>query len=280
LRRYPPVTRWRFPAVFGWIARAAVVFRWEQLPLEAIATPSRSQPGDPAGTPHLMETAMTRTSRFAALTLSVAGALTVSSAAEANGIRLGFGGPMSSFVATPTHGGGSSGYGGGSAHCAKKKPSYSVASHARPHAEPRVARSEPKAVYHPRTQVVSVPRTVARPQIETAMVEKTEKIEKVAAVTVSAETPSGLTGSLALAQTENAAATTAATAATATADATPSAPVTTETAAANAEPVAVETAATAPVEQPEVKPADPAKVVGCKKFIPSVGVTIDVGCEK
>lgn len=196
---------------------------------------------------------MTRTALIASATAAILGSLTLSATAEAGGIRLGFGGPMPSFVATPTHGGGgsynTSSY-GGSPHCAKKQPSYAAAS--RPHSEPRVAHSQPTA---PRRDKVAV-------------ADATPVTEKVAdtAATTDTNSSSGLTGSKALAQIDNAATTAAATAETAK----------TETV----------TVAEAPETAPEaartetLASTEPAKELGCKKFIPSVGVTIDVGCEK
>ena len=69
---------------------------------------------------------MTRKTILVALTASVLGSLTLTATAEAGGLRLSFGGPMASFVAVPTHGGGSGGYSapskyGRGAHCAKKQ---------------------------------------------------------------------------------------------------------------------------------------------------------------
>jgi hypothetical protein len=217
-----------------------------------------------------MEIAMTRTTLIAAVTASVLGSLAMTATAEAGGIRLGFGGPMASFVASPTHGGGgnsyqtASNYGRGGDHCAKKRPSYSVAS--RPHSEPRVvARSEPKPAHRDKVQVASVQHETWKPKASTAATDAV--IEKAAdKAEVASDTNSGgLTGSKALAQTDTAATTAAA------ADAAKSDAV-----------VVAETpdAMTEATPAPAVKAEEPAKDVGCKKFIPSVGVTIDVGCDK
>jgi hypothetical protein len=230
-----------------------------------------------------MSRTLTRKTTLAALIASVLGSLTLTGTAEANGVRLGFGGPMPSFVATPTHGGGgsyntASGY-GRSAHCAKKKPSYSVASRSRavPHSEPKVARSEPRhVVRREKVEVASVQHTVSKPKVSSSVV---EKVEKVVSDVTTPENSNGLTGSKALVQNDNAATTAAANAPTDTsATETPAANQTTVATAPAAVETANETAAVEP--QPEVKAEEPAKDVGCKKFIPSVGVTIDVGCDK
>ena len=217
---------------------------------------------------------MTRTTLIAAVTASVLGSLAMTATAEAGGIRLGFGGPMASFVASPTHGGGghnyqtASNYGRGGDHCAKKRPSNSVAS--RPHSEPKVvARSEPKAVHRDKVQVASVQRETSKPKVSAATTDAV--IEKAAdkAEAASDIGSGGLTGSKALAQTDTAA---------------------TNAAAADAFKTGAVVVAETPEATTEATPAlavkadepakDVAKDVGCKKFIPSVGVTIDVGCDK
>lgn len=239
---------------------------------------------------------MTRTTVLTALAASLIGTLCVSATAQAGGMRLGFGGPMASFVATPTHGGSSyrapSNYGRG-AKCAPKSSQPQVASvrHAEPkrakvqQSEPRIARQEAKPVRE--TKVASVQR------------EPTETVGKVISVdTVTSTAQAGASGSNALAQTDIAATTAAAVVATTPVVET-AAPVATPVAAletpaiarvATVEPpVAVaETKAAAAqtlaepaaVKKPEVKAVEAARNVGCKKFIPSVGVTIDVRCAK
>ncbi len=212
---------------------------------------------------------MTRTTLIAAVTAAVFGSLALTATAEAGGLRLGFGGPMASFVATPTHGGGSyqtaSNYGRGSDHCAKKSQASRVAS--RSHAEPRVARSEPKAARRERVQVASVQQEAAKPKVSVAAADKTTDKTDDKVEAASNTNSGGLTGSKALAQTDTAATTAAA------------------TDAANTGAVVVaETPDVTPEPAPAVKADEPAqdatKDVGCKKFIPSVGVTIDVGCDK
>ncbi|MEQ1577423.1 MAG: hypothetical protein ABL894_07210 [Hyphomicrobium sp.] len=222
---------------------------------------------------------MIRKTFLAALAVSALGSVALTATAEAGGIRLGFGGPMASFIAVPTHGGSGgssarSSYGG--SHCAKKKPSVQYAS--RPHSEPRraeVTRSEPKPARE-KVKVASVQRETNKPAV-TAKTEDTVKnagtdvkTETTAVTANSGDNSSGLTGSKALAQTDNAASTAAAT-----------------TEANSAETVAVAEKSAEPMEaqggsavQAEVSSDVPAKDVGCKKFIPSVGVTIDVGCKK
>lgn len=231
---------------------------------------------------------MNRKTILAALTASVLGTLTLTATAEAGGLRLSFGGPMASFLAVPTHGGGSGGHGalsqyGRGAQCAKKSQSQTqVASrnhyeprhvaevhHAEPrYVEPKIARAETKPARQEKVQVASVQRETSKPKARAASVEKS--VEKVETEPSTNASPVGSSGSLALAQTDNAASTAAANAET---------PV--------AEPVVVAETTVAPADttvtpaaQPEVTADDPAKDVGCKKFIPSVGVTIDVGCAK
>lgn len=214
---------------------------------------------------------MTRATVFAALTVSAIAACASVGNAEAGGIRLGFGGPMASFIASPTHGGGGGSSYGRGAHC--HKPAPQIANHYEPphhtevrRSEPKVARAEPKPSHQEKNQTSSAP-----------------KVSKVADTTADKststnESPVGASGALALAQTDTAAATAPAvvdeTTQTPAETVTP-APATPEVTAA-AEPVkAVE-----PVKPAEVAKTEPAKDVGCKKFIPSVGVTIDVGCAK
>jgi len=189
---------------------------------------------------------------------------------------------MGSFIATPTHGGGSyntvSSY--GKPGCAKKKPSYSVASRSR--APSQVVRNEPRSVRPEKAQVAHVQRETSKPKASVA-----RRSETVAVAAIAADS-SGLTGSKALVQTDNAATQAAADAVVAVVSE-PTAPNQTSeasTVAATTETAAVAASEVAPASdvqssvKTEAKIEEPAKDVGCKKFIPSVGVTIDVGCEK
>ena len=211
---------------------------------------------------------MTRTTFLAALTVSALGSLAFTGAAEAGGLRLGFGGPMASFLAVPTHGRSSgysdpSSYGGG--HCAKKRAPSQVASYAHVaprraeghQAEPKFARAEARPAHHETVKVASIAKeTTAAKSVVT----------ETAPVTVSdAATTTGTTGSMALTQTDMAAAKA-------------------ETAAATADPAAETPVVVAETTTVAAAPAlvtdEPGKDVGCKKFIPSVGVTVTVGCAK
>jgi hypothetical protein len=79
--------------------------------------------------------------KLLALASALAASLPLASVAEAGGgVRLGFGGPLGTFVATPSHGGGASGYQAKQAMPKKRMP---VQQAARPEkASPRVAKAE------------------------------------------------------------------------------------------------------------------------------------------
>lgn len=227
---------------------------------------------------------MTRKSILAALTVSVLGSLTLTATAEAGGLRLGFGGPMASFVAKPTHGGGSGGYKapsmyGRGAQCAKKRPQTQVASRHRPeprHVAPKIVRNEAKPARQEKVQAASVQRETSKPKTRVAAVARTvtKTAEQAETATSTNASPVESSGALALAQTENAATTAAANAETPVVEAVEEPVVVAETTVTPADTTVTAAA------QPEVTAEEPAKDVGCKKFIPSVGVTIDVGCEK
>jgi hypothetical protein len=192
---------------------------------------------------------MTRKSllAFAATLLT---ATVMNSAAEAgDGVKLNFGYPMGSFVATPA-GGGSYGAKAASAHkmAQKKKPS-SLARQVEP--------SEPKAK--------AAAKKDKPAKIETASIRRDRDTDKSETAEVETKDEAPLTGSKALAGTD-AAGTTAETAASGTASTkTAEIPV-----AAVAEPEA---------ESSETEKSDETADVGCKKFIPAIGVTVSVGCS-
>ncbi len=184
-----------------------------------------------------METAMN--SKILALVSAITAVTAFVPVAEAgNGVRLGFGFPMGTFVATPR--------GDGSAHAvpkAAKAKAYKQQQIARQSAEP-----EPKVAKKAKKSVT-----------ETASTKSTETTE-TSETTVS--------GSTALIQTTTPAEKTEETA--------PSETSATET-------PATDVAATTEPKAEETKPEEPAveaKDVGCKKFIPAIGLTVTVGCEK
>jgi hypothetical protein len=193
---------------------------------------------------------------IAALAATLVAASTFSTLAEANSVRLNFGGPLGSFVARPAGGGSYAGASyGASKHCAPKVQSVQRQSAPKPkrqiaQAERRVIQDEPK--------VERNRRAAAKPSVQVAAVEREVKT----VTTEASEVP--LTGSKALAVQD-------------------AEPAATETAA--------EASADASTEPSTGKPADEttaeeatrtaeARDVGCKKFIPAIGVTVTVGCNQ
>ncbi len=171
--------------------------------------------------------------------VSVIAALTalVPAAEAGNGVRLGFGFPMGTFVATPR--------GGGNAYAAPKAAKAKAYQQqiARQSADtaPKVAKKAKKSV----TETASTPST-----------ETTETTETVS-------------GSTALIQTTKPAEETQ--------EQTPAETSATET------PAATNVVATTETKAEETKAEEPTvetKDVGCKKFIPAIGLTVTVGCEK
>lgn len=220
---------------------------------------------------------MTRTSilPFAAALIA---ATSLSGIAQAGaGVRLGFGGPLGTFVATPAHGANchENSYGGSSmASKSYAKPSSKVARSA-PREEPKVAkidRSDDKPA-----------RTADRSEPE----ETKSKVETATSGT--ADNASELTGSKALA-TQDASQPTAtetvpaatetkpATDPASTADATP-ANGTSETVVAAREETKEVVSKPVPAQDDTAK-IDETRDVGCKKFVPAIGITVSVGCNK
>lgn len=219
----------------------------------------------------------------------VAASALITSAAQANGVRLNFGGPLGTFVASPAPGyGGGSGY-GKSAYGAKKCPPKSTQTASRKPSQaskPRVtvarhvAKPEPRVTRHVERTPVRIAeykaKTVSRStrSIVQAPVETPVKIDTAATTPVIEQTSSGsqalAAGSLPAAEKLNVA------------------NLTPETVPAVAAPDAVKAEtqddAPAPAGSAPVEPAKTAVVASgpqdCKKFIPAVGVTITVGCEK
>lgn len=208
----------------------------------------------------------------AALTLAVA----VAPAAEAGGggVRLNFGGPLPSFVATPTPG-----YGGSSApsrHTAQKKvskPAHQVAR--RNHDEtPKATRTAAK----PERQIARSDRAAPKPERHIARVERKVVRQAPAEVQTAALTSDTATDSTtpitgtkslafgALPPLEPIAA----------AELIPAEQITAIEAPDQASAKSEATATTEPA--PQVKTA--AGPQECKKFIPAVGVTVTVGCNE
>ena len=202
----------------------------------------------------------------------VAGTASFAPAAQAGGgIRLQFGGALGSFVARPSHGsyaahspsGGSS----SGASCHKKAPSY--ASH-RPAPEPRVASrsydAKPKPAYHKS----NTDRSSNNDDVASNDNGDTTSPETTGSKALFAtDTPIVQTATPEDDKTKVAAVEPAETASTTTTSATevlgPPAPVVEEV-----KPVVV--------EKSKKSTKEAAKKEDCKKFIPSVGVTISVGC--
>lgn len=208
----------------------------------------------------------------------VASTLSFAPAAEAGGMRLKFGGPLGSFVASPTPG-----YGGGSSYskasygakkCAPKskqyasrKPNVKVARHIEkpaPRVVRHVERSEPRvAAYQPAPKRL-VTRSIVKAPAETAVLDT-----NVAATAVVTDTNSS--GSQALAAGSLPAA-----------EKLEVAKLTPETVPAVAAPEAVkaETQGEAAADTAKTETVAAAGPQTCKKFIPAVGVTVTVGCER
>ena len=182
-----------------------------------------------------METAMN--SKILALVSAITAVTAFVPVAEAgNGVRLGFGFPMGTFVATPR--------GGGSAYAtpkAAKAKAYQQQQIARQSADRPQGREEgDKPVTETSTASTETTETTETVSGSTALIQTTTPVEKTEE-TAPAETSS------------------------------------TET------PAATDVAATTETKAEETKPEEPAveaKDVGCKKFIPAIGLTVTVGCEK
>ena len=168
-------------------------------------------------------------------------ATALTSAAEAgNGVRLGFGFPLGQFTATPAHGGSTASESSGAyGQLAKKKASSQ-----------QIARGSSNGAS----------TTVAKSETG---VESGDTAETTT------------TGSTALVQTATAPATSEITSETKVE--TPAAVATTTTAAA--EPVATETGTEEPNEDKSSSKVSELKKLGCKKFIPAVGLTVSIGCK-
>lgn len=189
-----------------------------------------------------------RTKPLAALVLA-ATAFTIASPAHAGGgVRMNFGGPLGTFVATPTPG-----YGGGGGYSAPRKaaPKTHTAKRSSPAPVAAAERRKPKTARH----VIPVRHTV------------TEEKPKTAPVTANVSEDRGflsrtlVNDSLPRAETVRAV-------------------LPTDTIVAK-EVVETETASIAPAKEVKTAPKTTAKAgpATCRKFIPAVGVTVTVACD-
>ena len=201
----------------------------------------------------------------------VASSLSFAPAAEAGGVRLNFGGPLGSFVARPTPGyGGSSSYASKKDYCPPKmarsqieadKPHVKVAKNVE-RAEPRVAHVQSKPA---RQQVASIEKP--------AVAKATPVTETTATTTTASTTVTAASGSQSLAAGGLPAAEKLEVARLTDGDTVPAVP------APDAVPATTQDSA-------DATKTEPAKAVvasgpqDCKKFIPAVGVTVTVGCDK
>ncbi len=198
------------------------------------------------------------TPRIAALALAAATLALAAPAHAGGGVRLNFGGPLPSFVATPTPG-----YGGSRASCARKSaPKIHTARRAPAEAAPqrkvRMAKAVEPAIHHK----AKVARAVV-PVRHVASVES--KATAVPVTAGSAENPGLLGRALAV-------------------DSLPRAETvrallpTDLIVAKDADQAQTAEAAPAPKVEaaPKLAAAGPAT---CRKFIPAVGVTVTVACD-
>jgi hypothetical protein len=162
---------------------------------------------------------------LAAALAASAGTLTSAAEAGGNGVRLGFGFPMGTFVATPAHGGGG-GYAARPSHAQKAKM--------------RAAKIE-----------------AARRAAAASKLAKKEEANEEQATTVEPKN----SGSTALIET--------------TAD--PSAETPAETSNASDTVAVAPSEASAP--ETNVTETSQKKDLSCKKFVPSVGLTVSVACD-
>jgi hypothetical protein len=180
--------------------------------------------------------------KLVALASAILATASLASAAEAGGggVRLGFGGPLGTFVATPAHGGG----GGGGYH---NKPS-----------------KRPPALQAARKPNLQAARKPEKPA-HVAKVTQPDKAEETKSVT--AAVPS---------KTENAPAATGSSAliqGSIPADSSDEQPE-----AVNPTEPAADHRAEAPAETVTANTDKAPDETGCKKFIPAIGTTVSVGC--
>lgn len=195
---------------------------------------------------------------IAAAATLVAGATSFSPAAEAHGIRLGFGVPLGSFVARP--------YAPDSYH----QRSHSRRS-AKQHKSYAAARAEREARAAESARVKAARRAERARQLAAAKAAERAEASRELAKVNKPLTDTGI-------ETSSVTPATAETPTTDVAAVTPAVSPAEEVKAV--EPVTTTAEATKPEPQAEepVKEQSASKKRDCKKFIPAVGVTISVGC--
>lgn len=192
--------------------------------------------------------------KLIALASAIVATTALASAAEAGGgVRLGFGGPLGTFVATPSHGG------GGAYQSPRARKKAPVAQAARKPEIVRAAR-KPEVVQAAR-KPDKAPR-VAKSEPAPKLVKETTAASKVTEEAATEEA-APVTGSSALIQG--------------------SIPVQEQDGAATTQQAAPEVRAEAPSAEQTVTATAPAEQEtsgNCKKFIPAVGMTVSVGCPE
>jgi hypothetical protein len=193
---------------------------------------------------------MTRRLALNALALAAA-ALTFGTPAEAGGgVRLSFGGPLPSFVATPTPG-----YGGGSSYSAPRKtaPKVHTAKRKQPAPKAVAERHKPSAA----RQIVPVRHTPSS--------RAPKAIPSLPVTAAEGENPGFIGRALAVDSLPRAE--------------TIHALLPSETIVAQDAPELTTVASQVTKAKPASKLADTGKPVTCRKFIPAVGVTVTVACD-
>ncbi len=215
---------------------------------------------------------MTRNT-IATIAATLLAATTFSGLAEAgNGVRLSFGGPLGSFVAHPVGGGSAYGTGasyGAKKHCAQKVQTARQVSEPRPKRQVASASSQRRVVADDAKSSGSSGASKSKTQV--ASIDRDE--ETTATETVE----NTLTGSKALAAQDAQPAETKAETIE-TGSSAEAADASTEATAANGDKTGEQKDGETKKEE-ATKTAE-ARDVGCKKFIPAIGVTVSVGCNK
>lgn len=193
---------------------------------------------------------------IAAAATLIAGNLVASAPAEANGVRLGFGFPLGSFVARP------SGNGGGSSSYSQRAPSYAYHQQRREARAAAVAQARREAAAEARREKLAADRAEARrlARIEERRNEKNEPVAAAPAVVETASLapeaapvpvrPEGAQSEVGIGEPKI---------------------VLGDEGAKDVEITPVK-AAVSTAEAPSKRPLD------CRKFIPSAGLTISVPC--
>jgi len=209
---------------------------------------------------------MNRNTILSIVAVVVAASASAGAAEAGEGVRLGFGYPMGSFVATPARGSAvSTAYRAKTA--LKKQHTLSIANEQLPARKKAKVRDEAAAV----ASVEKEPRHVVRAEPKPANeIEDAETAEKGAGESdeTSTEPAGAASGAQALANQDAAESA-------GNAEAKAGADDTAKVAAADApKDAAPDTAGETQAESEETAE------LGCKKFIPAIGVTVSVGCDK